>query len=118
MSKLKNLEIVNTIRLLETNARENEAPIWKTLAQKLERTSSRRRAVNLSQISRHSTEGETLTVPWKVLGAGKLEHKISVAAFSFSTDAKRKIEAAGGECLTFSMLIRKNPKGKDLKIIE
>jgi len=117
MSELGNLELAKTIRLLKSKANEHEASIWEALAKKLERSRSRRCTVNLSRINRYSEEGETLTVPGKVLGAGKLNHKISVAAFSFSEEAKRKIEAAGGECLTFAALIKKNPKGKDLRIV-
>lgn len=117
MSRLGNPELAKIMRLLKSKAEEHEASVWKSLAKKLERTRSRRCAVNLSLINRYTEEGETLAVPGKVLGAGKLEHKISVAAFSFSEEAKRKIEAAGGECLTFSALISKNPEGRDLRII-
>lgn len=117
MSKPENPELTKTIRLLRSKAKEHEAPVWKALAEKLERSKNRRYAVNLSRINRHTEESETFTVPGKVLGAGNLNHKVSVAAFSFSEEAKRKIEAAGGECLTFSALIKKNPKGKDLRIV-
>ena len=117
MSKLGNPELAKNIRLLKSSAREHDTSVWKALAKKLEVSSSRRYTVNLSRINRYTEEGETLTVPGKILGAGKLDHKISVAAFSFSEEAKRKIEAAGGECLTFAALIKKNPEGKDLRIV-
>ena len=117
MSKLGNPELAETIRLLKSNAKEHKASIWEALAKKLERSRSMRCTVNLSKINRYTKEGEALTVPGKVLGAGELDHKISVAAFSFSEEAKKKIEAAGGECLTFAALIKKNPEGRDLKIV-
>jgi large subunit ribosomal protein L18e len=46
-----------------------------------------------------------------------LDHAVSVAAFTFSETAKKKIEAVGGECLTLSALVQKNPKGSNLKIV-
>ncbi len=112
-----NLEIIEAIRLLKTKTREFDAPVWRTLAERLERSKHSRCAINLSRINRYTKEGETVTVPGKVLGAGTLDHKVSVAAFSFSEGARRKIELAGGQCLTFSALINKNHKGTDLRII-
>jgi large subunit ribosomal protein L18e len=113
----ENPELIEATRLLKAKTREFDAPIWKTLAEKLEKSKHSRCAVNLSRINRYTKDGETVTVPGKVLGAGTLDHKVSVAAFSFSEEAKKKVEAAGGKCLTFSALLEKNSKGTDLKII-
>jgi ribosomal protein L18E len=40
-----------------------------------------------------------------------------VAAFAFSEKAKEKIKATRGKCLSFFDLIKKNPKGSNVKII-
>jgi ribosomal protein L18E len=40
-----------------------------------------------------------------------------VTAFAFSAEAKRKISAANGKCMSFSDLIKKNPTGSKVKII-
>jgi len=58
-----------------------------------------------------------VVVPGKVLGAGEINHPVIVAAFSFSEKAKEKIKAAKGKCLSFIDLIKKNPKGSNVKII-
>jgi large subunit ribosomal protein L15 len=39
----------------------------------------------------------SLRIPVKVLGDGKIEKKLTVAAHAFSKSAKEKIEAAGGK---------------------
>jgi large subunit ribosomal protein L18e len=52
-----------------------------------------------------------------VLGAGEIEHAVTVAAFAFSGKAKEKIIAARGKCLSFSDLIKKKPNGSNVKII-
>jgi large subunit ribosomal protein L18e len=59
-----------------------------------------------------------VVVPGKVLGAGNLDHPVSVAAFSFSAEAKSKISKAKGKCLSISELIEDNPKGSNVKIME
>ena len=112
-----NPELIKTEQFLKAKTREFDAPIWRTLAEKLEKSKHSRCTVNLSRINRYTKDGQTVAVPGKVLGAGTLDHKVSVAAFSFSEEAKRKVEAAGGECLTLTALVEKNSKGKDLKII-
>jgi len=60
---------------------------------------------------------ETVVVPGKVLGAGKIDHPINVAAFAFSDQARLKILKAKGKCLSILELMKKNPKGANVKII-
>lgn len=117
MRKADNPELIEVTRFLKSSANESNAPVWRTLAEKLEKSKHSRSAVNISRINRHTEDGETVTVPGKVLGSGVLDHKVSVAAFQFSEAAKKKIEAAGGKCLTFPALVKKNNKGKNVRII-
>ena len=117
MSRPINSELIQIIRLLRRKANECHAPIWKALAKSLEKSKHKRCVVNLSRINRHTEQDETVAVPGKVLGDGILDHRISVAAFDFSDKAKRKIEAVGGNCLTFGNLIKKHPQGANIKII-
>jgi large subunit ribosomal protein L18e len=56
-------------------------------------------------------------VPGKVLGSGTISHNVTVAAFAFSQNAKKQIESAKGKTMTINELLRKNPKGKDIRII-
>jgi large subunit ribosomal protein L18e len=112
-----NPEIINTIRLLKKNAKENDAKIWRKIAEALSRTRRKRIAVNLSRLNRYSKTGETVAVPGKVLAAGEIEHSVTVTAFAFSERAKTKIEKAKGRCITFPELIKKNPKGSNVRII-
>jgi large subunit ribosomal protein L18e len=56
-------------------------------------------------------------VPGKVLGAGKIDHPVNVAAFAFSEQARSKILRTKGKCLSILDLMKKNPKGTNVKII-
>jgi large subunit ribosomal protein L18e len=53
----------------------------------------------------------------KVLGAGKANHSITVAAFAFSDNAQSKIQKAKGNCLSIKDLMEKNPEGTNVKVI-
>jgi len=115
--KTTNPQLVELIRFLKKQSREQKAPIWKAVAEKLAVSRRRRIAVNISRINRYTEKNETVVVPGKVLGAGELNHPVTVAAFTFSETAKQKIKKAKGKCLTIPELVKKNPKGSNVKII-
>jgi len=120
MTRVKptNPELLTVICFLRKKARDSNAPIWRDVADRLSSSKRRRVAVNLSRLNRHTRAKETVVVPGKVLGAGKLDHPISVAAFSFSTQAKLKISKARGKCLSIFDLLDANPDGSNVKIME
>jgi len=118
IGKPTNPELISLIRLLRKKARENKARIWRDIADRLSRSRSRRTSVNVSRINRHTKRGDTVIVPGKVLGAGRVDHPVNVAAFAFSETARTKILHAKGKCLSIPQLIAKNPKGTNVKIIE
>ncbi|MEM1566054.1 MAG: 50S ribosomal protein L18e [Candidatus Bathyarchaeia archaeon] len=112
-----NPQLIELIRFLKKQSREQKAPIWKAVAEKLTVSKRRRIAVNISRINRYTEKNDTVVVPGKVLGAGELNHPVTVAAFAFSETAKQKIKRAKGKCLTIPELVKKNPKGSNVKII-
>jgi len=112
-----NPELTSLIRLLRKKSRENEARIWRDLARRLSSSRRRRTAVNVSHLNHYTQQRETVVVPGKVLGAGKIDHPVSVAAFAFSDQARSKILKAKGKCLSIQDLVKKNPKGTGVKII-
>lgn len=116
-AKLENPQLLELIRLLKKAARENDAKIWEDMADSLSKPRSRRVSVNLSRINRNTEKGQVVAVAGKVLGAGTLDHPMTVAAFAFSKAAEVKIKTARGKCLTFTELIKKNPKGSNVKIV-
>jgi large subunit ribosomal protein L18e len=112
-----NPELISTIRLLKKSAKENDAKIWRKVAEALLRTRRKKIAVNLSRVNRYTKEGETVAVLGKVLAAGELDHPVIVSAFAFSQGAMTKIRRAKGKCLSYAELIKKNPKGRGVRII-
>ena len=117
-SKTTNPELIAVLKTLIRTANEEDAAIWGALADKLRKSKHNRVSINLSRINRYSVEDETVVVPGKVLGSGVLTHRVKVAAFSFSRQAREKVEGAGGKCLTIQALIGENPEGSGIKLVE
>ena len=104
------------IQELKKKANEHGVKIWKRIAEDLSKSSRSRRIVNLYKLDKNTKEGETIVVPGKVLGVGELNHKITVAAWSFSGNALEKINKVG-KAIPISDLLKENPKGKRIRII-
>jgi len=104
-------------RYLRRSAHKWHAKIWKAVDNYLQSPRRRSVQVNLSKISRFTKQGDVILVPGKVLSAGKLLHHVTIAALSFSRHAREKIHSTGGKCLTLKELIKRNPKGSNIKII-
>jgi len=109
------------LRILITDLKkmswENEAPIWRDIAKRLEKPTKHRAAVNLSRIERNTKEGDIVLVPGKLLAAGDLSKKVTVAAYGFSQAAVEKVAAMGGECISIPALAEKHPNGTNVKIL-
>lgn len=103
---------------LEKKGKKNNVPLWVDLAERLSKSRKRRAKVNISKLNRFSEKGETIVAPGKVLGYGNLNKKINVSAFEFSKQARDKIENTGGKCMNIRELMKKNPKGEEVKIIQ
>ncbi len=105
------------IHELKRRGNEQSINLWSRIADDLEKPTRQRRVVNLSSISRYTKENEVIIVPGKVLGAGDLNHKLTISAFQFSGGAKEKIEKAGSKIVPLLELSKANPTGKGIKII-
>ena len=102
---------------LKAKERENGAAIWRDIAKRLEKPKSNWAETNLSKLDRYAADGETILVPGKVLAAGEISKKITVAAYSFSATAESAIVAAGGKVMTIADLMEENPKGSNVRIM-
>ncbi|MBS3782727.1 MAG: 50S ribosomal protein L18e [Candidatus Thermoplasmatota archaeon] len=112
-----NPNLISLIKELKDRAREKEAPIWRDVAERLERSSKHWAEVNLSSIERNVEEGDTIVVPGKVLGAGILKKEVTIGAFKASRSAEESIAEAGGELLNLRELAERRPEGSDIKIM-
>ncbi|MFA5176032.1 MAG: 50S ribosomal protein L18e [Candidatus Nanoarchaeia archaeon] len=108
--------LINLIKELKLLSFKEKAPIWKRIAYELEMPTRKKRSVNLYTIDKYVEKDETAIIPGKVLSLGELTKNVTVAAFQFSDMAKEKINAVG-KAISIQDLIKKNPKGKKVRII-
>lgn len=73
--------------------------------------------MNLKDIEKVTTEGDTVVVPGKVLGSGNVNKKVRICALNFSESAKEKLKESKGEIVTIIEEIKKNPKAEGIKIL-
>lgn len=105
--------LVDTIERLE----DEDAPVWSDVAENLGKVNRKRAEVNLSEIERNTEEGDTVVVPGKVLGSGRLSKDVTVAAFKASRGARNHIEEMG-EFKFIQDLVDENPEGSEVKIVK
>ncbi len=116
-SNTTNPQLIELIDFLKKQGTENKADIWRDAAEDLARARRKRVTVNISHLNRYTRKNETVVVPGKVLGAGEMDHPITITAFAFSEKAMEKIKSAKGKCLSFLDLAKKNPSGSRVRII-
>src|ERR1044072_6766397 len=107
--------LVELIGSLKAAGRENQAPLWRDIASRLEKPSRNWAQVNLSKIDAHLGDGETAIVPGKLLGAGATSKKLTIAASS--PRASASAQARGGRVLSQREAVKAFPKGQNCRII-
>ncbi len=113
-----NEALVALIADLKAQTRSTGAPLWRDVANRLEKSRSNWAQPNLSRLTRHMQDDSVVLVPGKLLGSGGIEEgSPTVAAYSVSSGARSKIEEAGGRILTLRELMDENPEGKGVCIL-
>ena len=102
---------------LKKQSNEQKVKIWKRVAKDLEKSTRQRRIVNISRLNRFVKKDEIIVVPGKVLGSGYLDKSFTIAAFRFSDLATTVLKEHKCNVLSIPELIKKYPKGTNIKII-
>jgi large subunit ribosomal protein L18e len=102
---------------LKAAGHKYDVPFAVAVAEKMGKPTRRKVEVDISRIERFAAKGQTVMVPGKVLGSGKITKPVTIAAVAFSASAAGKIEKAGGKIVTIAELIEKHPKGTGVKIL-
>lgn len=113
----QNPELVRLLIELRRTARAHHAPLWASVAERLERARHSIDPVNVSALERIATAGETVAVPGKILADGELSKPLTVGAFAFSAGAREKIRAAGGSAVSLHALVKAKPEGAGVRLL-
>ncbi|NPD89416.1 MAG: 50S ribosomal protein L18e [Asgard group archaeon] len=109
--------LVDLINNLKKKSAETKIALWKTIAERLEKSRRQRAATNLSKINRYTKVNDIIVVPGSVLSSGSLNHSVTIAALKFSEGAKEKIQAAGSKFMSIQELLDSKHEAKKIKII-
>jgi large subunit ribosomal protein L18e len=113
-----NPNLKKTIRTLRAESKKSGKAIWAALAEDLDKAKRKRFIVNLSQINRHTDADDIVAVPGKVLASGSLDHPVTVAAYSFSDAAAKKIELYKGRALSLETLLEEGVEPSKIRILK
>jgi len=117
VERKSNPVLVDLVGQLKAAGRNNEAPIWRDIASRLEKPSRSWAQVNVGKIDAVLQDGETAVIPGKLLGDGEVSRGVTIVAFSASASAKAKVAKAGGKVLTLQEGIQAFPKGAKCRIV-
>jgi large subunit ribosomal protein L18e len=93
-------------------------PAWMKYAKLLSASARKYPSINLSEIDNHSSMGDTIFVPGKVLSAGELNKKVKICSFGISAPAKEKLKKTRSIWVYVLEEIKSNPKAEGLKVIQ
>ncbi len=113
----QNPELAHLVVELKRAARAHEAPIWASVARRLERARHSVSPLNLDHLERLAAAGETVAVPGKLLADGRLSKAVTVGAFAFSAAAREKVRAAGGSAVSLHALLKSHPDGTGVRLL-
>jgi large subunit ribosomal protein L18e len=113
----KNPELHRVVVELRRAARAHAAPIWGSVADRLERSRHPSVPMNVGRLERVAEAEETVVVPGKLLADGPLSKPLTVAAFAYSTQARAKVHAAGGTTLSILELLKARPDGAGVRLL-
>lgn len=117
IERKSNPVLVDLIAALKNKGRENEAPLWRDIALRLEKPSRNWAQVNVSKLDKYVNEGETVVVAGKLLGSGEITKPLTVVAYNASASAVEKISAAGGKVMTLEEGFTAFPKAEKFRIL-
>ena len=101
----------------ETIFAANENPNWRSLAKILSGATRLYSSINLSDIDKQASAGDTILVPGKVLGSGDLTKKVRICALAISNSAKEKLKSTKSEYVSILQEINSNKKAEGVKIL-
>lgn len=77
---------------------------WKSVYNKVAVPARSSASVDIYKISKYSKENDIVVVPGKVLGTGKLGHKVRIAAIEYSDMAEKALRDSGCSIISIGEL--------------
>jgi large subunit ribosomal protein L18e len=92
---VENRDVKEWLDVLSRAAKEKRyAGLWKKVHYEVAVPSRIRSTVNLYKINKLTKDGDNVIVPGKVLSVGAMDHKVNIAAISYSSAARSALTGA------------------------
>lgn len=91
--------------------------IWRRVSEILSKPSRNRPEINLYRLNKLTKENDVVVIPGKLLGAGIIDHPITVGSLMASELAVKKLTEATCTYLPIDQLMKKYKKGSNVKIL-
>lgn len=109
------------IKLYKFLARRTDSKFCATVLKRLHMSKINKPPIGLHRLSKYMTnkDGKTAVIVGKVTDDVRMNEcpKLSVCALAFTETARKRIVAAGGECITFDQLALRAPKGTNTVLL-
>ncbi|KAL9043263.1 MAG: hypothetical protein Q9214_003548, partial [Letrouitia sp. 1 TL-2023] len=119
--KSDNVYLKLLVKLYRFLARRTEAPFNRVILRRLFMSRINRPPLSLSRLARFNapTDDKTLVCVGTITDDIRLLNvpKLTVAALRFTATARKRIEKAGGECLTLDQLALRAPTGSNTILV-
>jgi large subunit ribosomal protein L18e len=113
----ENPELARVIIELKKAAKAHQAPIWGAAAARLARPRHQAFPLNVGHLERLAEPKETIVVAGKLLAEGNLTKALTIGAVAYSSEARSKVQAAGGTALSIRELLKTHPDGKGVRLL-
>jgi large subunit ribosomal protein L18e len=107
---------INTRKLIRSLWKTNTG-IWRRVSEILAKPSRNRPEINLYRLNKLTNADDVVVVPGKVLGAGTLDHPITIGSLMVSELAMTKLTESKSKYMTIEQLMKKYKKGSNVKIL-
>jgi large subunit ribosomal protein L18e len=107
---------INTRKLIRSLWKTNTG-IWRRVSEILAKPSRNRPEINLYRLNKLTNADDVVVVPGKVLGAGTLDHPITIGSLMVSELAMTKLTESKSKYMTIEQLMKKFKKGSNVKIL-
>ena len=107
------------IKLYKFLDRRTDSAFCATVLKRLHMSRVNQPPISLARLAKYNKEGKTSVIVGKVTDDVRLLEcpAMSVCALAFTENARKRIVAAGGECLTFDQLALRAPKGANCVLL-
>ena len=107
---------INTRKLIRTLWKTKKG-VWRRVSEILSKPSRNRPEINLYRLNKLTKENDVVVVPGKVLGAGTIDHPITIGSLMVSELASKKLSESKCTYMSIDKLMKKYKQGSNIKIL-